>query len=270
MSTASSSSSGYNSASSSSMLAMDSDSEEYSKELDEILARYERAASMERIYLLHTVFPLLTNCLLIQCGLSPARSFTPAIIIQHMYKPLKLSFSIYEWNALMELLQQLVDNFFSAPIEGCPDEYDPVMHKCDDNIFVSTHVCENVKVLSIKKYDVTTELFAEDTKELLNISKLVLSPRIIMDNSLWKTQKALKTRRRPVPSLHGEEGIVHTNRDKAEAFADSLELQCRENQLDDEDEEHTALVERRARQIGQTTRRYVPRPRRKSRGYSNT
>ncbi|KAJ8911275.1 hypothetical protein NQ315_015278 [Exocentrus adspersus] len=38
----------------------------------------------------------------------------------------------------------------------------------------------------------------------------------------------------------------------AEAFADSLELQCRENQLDDEDEEHTALVERRAMRIGQT------------------
>ncbi|KAJ8912970.1 hypothetical protein NQ315_000026 [Exocentrus adspersus] len=76
-----------------------------------------------------------------------------------------------------------------------------------------------------------------------------LNPR---DNSLWKTQKALKTRRRPVLPLHGEQGIVHTNRDKAEAFADSLELQCRENQLDDEDEEHTALVERRARQIGQT------------------
>ncbi|KAJ8917680.1 hypothetical protein NQ315_005127 [Exocentrus adspersus] len=63
-----------------------------------------------------------------------------------------------------------------------------------------------------------------------------LNPR---DNSLWKTQKALKTRRRPVPPLHGEQGIVHTNRDKAEAFADSLELQCRENQLDDEDEEHS-------------------------------
>ncbi|KAJ8911514.1 hypothetical protein NQ315_012485 [Exocentrus adspersus] len=65
-----------------------------------------------------------------------------------------------------------------------------------------------------------------------------LNPR---DNSLWKTQKALKTKRRPVPPLHGEQGIVHTNRDKAEAFADSLELQCRENQLDDEDKEHTAL-----------------------------
>ncbi|KAJ8925190.1 hypothetical protein NQ315_001376 [Exocentrus adspersus] len=76
-----------------------------------------------------------------------------------------------------------------------------------------------------------------------------LNPR---DNSVWKTQKALRIRRRPFPPLHDEQGIVHTNRDKAEAFADSLELQCRENQIDDEDEEHTALVERRAGQIGQT------------------
>ncbi|KAJ8914338.1 hypothetical protein NQ315_011326 [Exocentrus adspersus] len=74
-----------------------------------------------------------------------------------------------------------------------------------------------------------------------------LNPR---DNSLWKTQKALKTRRRPVPPLHGEQGIVHTNRDKAEAFADSLELQCRENQLDDEDEEHTALWSNNVKYLG--------------------
>ncbi|KAJ8915378.1 hypothetical protein NQ315_008265, partial [Exocentrus adspersus] len=60
------------------------------------------------------------------------------------------------------------------------------------------------------------------------------------DNSLWKTQKALRTRRRPFPPLHGEQGIVKTNRDKSEAFADSLELQCCENQIDDEDEDHTA------------------------------
>ncbi|KAJ8915958.1 hypothetical protein NQ315_016634 [Exocentrus adspersus] len=62
-----------------------------------------------------------------------------------------------------------------------------------------------------------------------------LNPR---GNSLWKTQKALRTSRRPLPPLHGEQGIVHTNRDKAEAFANSLELQCRENQIDDKDEEH--------------------------------
>ncbi|KAJ8916315.1 hypothetical protein NQ315_005010, partial [Exocentrus adspersus] len=69
-------------------------------------------------------------------------------------------------------------------------------------------------------------------------------------------QKNLKppkrTRRRPFPPLHGEQVILQTNRDKAEVFGDSLELQSRENQLDDEDEEYTALVERRTRQISQT------------------
>ncbi|KAJ8916930.1 hypothetical protein NQ315_013402 [Exocentrus adspersus] len=95
-----------------------------------------------------------------------------------------------------------------------------------------------------------------------------LNPR---DNSLWKTQKALRTRRKPCLPLHGEQGIVNTDRDKAEAFGDSLELQCRENQLDDEDEEHTALVERRATRISQMPDDEIrPRPRKKSRGYWNT
>ncbi|KAJ8911809.1 hypothetical protein NQ315_014233 [Exocentrus adspersus] len=40
-----------------------------------------------------------------------------------------------------------------------------------------------------------------------------LNPR---DNSLWKTQKALKTKRRPVPPLHGEQGIDTKARVKVE------------------------------------------------------
>ncbi|KAJ8911561.1 hypothetical protein NQ315_007942 [Exocentrus adspersus] len=69
------------------------------------------------------------------------------------------------------------------------------------------------------------------------------------DNSLWKTQKVLRTTRKPFPPVQGETGIARTNRDKAEAFADSFQLQCRENQLDDEDEDHNNLVERRARRL---------------------
>lgn len=69
------------------------------------------------------------------------------------------------------------------------------------------------------------------------------------DRSMWKTQKALRTMRQPIPPIHGERGIVYTRREKAEAFADSLELQCRENQLDDEDEDFTDDVERRVRRI---------------------
>ncbi|KAJ8914871.1 hypothetical protein NQ315_014884 [Exocentrus adspersus] len=65
------------------------------------------------------------------------------------------------------------------------------------------------------------------------------------DRDFWKIQKLLRTQRKPIPPIHGERGIVRTNSEKAEAFADSFELQCRENQLDDEDEDHEEEVERR-------------------------
>ncbi|KAJ8981033.1 hypothetical protein NQ317_018005 [Molorchus minor] len=45
------------------------------------------------------------------------------------------------------------------------------------------------------------------------------------DPALWKTQKILRTTRRPFPPIHGERGLVYTKQDKAEAFADSLEMQ---------------------------------------------
>ncbi|KAJ8977115.1 hypothetical protein NQ317_005243, partial [Molorchus minor] len=57
------------------------------------------------------------------------------------------------------------------------------------------------------------------------------------DPGLWKTQKILRTARRPIPPIHGERGLVYTKQDKAEAFADSLEMQCRENPIDEDLEE---------------------------------
>jgi hypothetical protein len=47
------------------------------------------------------------------------------------------------------------------------------------------------------------------------------------DNSIWKIAKILRNTRKPLPPIHGAGGIVYTDHEKAEAFADSLELQCR-------------------------------------------
>jgi hypothetical protein len=47
------------------------------------------------------------------------------------------------------------------------------------------------------------------------------------DNSIWKMAKILRNTRKPFPPTHGAGGIVYTDQEKAEAFADSLELQCR-------------------------------------------
>ncbi|XP_018576323.1 uncharacterized protein LOC108914892, partial [Anoplophora glabripennis] len=67
------------------------------------------------------------------------------------------------------------------------------------------------------------------------------------DRSLWTMQRALRTTRKPMPPIHRENGIVYTRYEKAEAFADNLELQCRENFHADEDEDHADEVERRVR-----------------------
>ncbi|KAJ8912601.1 hypothetical protein NQ315_000470 [Exocentrus adspersus] len=68
------------------------------------------------------------------------------------------------------------------------------------------------------------------------------------DTSLWKTQKALRLPTcRKIPPIHGNRGVVYTNQGKAEAFADSLELQCRLPLLPDEDEEFEAEVRRTVR-----------------------
>ncbi|KAJ8980948.1 hypothetical protein NQ317_001211 [Molorchus minor] len=66
-----------------------------------------------------------------------------------------------------------------------------------------------------------------------------------VDPGLWKTQKILRTARRPIPPIHGERGLVYTKQDKAEAFADNLKMQCRENPIDEDLKEWERTVERR-------------------------
>ncbi|KAK5640902.1 hypothetical protein RI129_009449 [Pyrocoelia pectoralis] len=60
--------------------------------------------------------------------------------------------------------------------------------------------------------------------------------------------KALRSRRPKMPPLHTTRGLVHSTQDKADALADSLELQCRPY-LQDVDEEHALNVERTVRRF---------------------
>ncbi|CAH1114897.1 unnamed protein product [Psylliodes chrysocephalus] len=76
----------------------------YGCELDSLLEKYEKAAKNEVHYLLYTQLPQ-GSC---QIG-CPARSFTAAVVIQKRQWE-KISFSSYEWEQLMTLLQD--NNFF--------------------------------------------------------------------------------------------------------------------------------------------------------------
>jgi hypothetical protein len=60
--------------------------------------------------------------------------------------------------------------------------------------------------------------------------------------------KALRSNRKPLPPIHGTRGLVFSNEEKAEAFADSLELQCRPN-MEDADLDHIEQIERQVRDI---------------------
>ncbi|CAH1371504.1 unnamed protein product, partial [Tenebrio molitor] len=70
----------------------------------------------------------------------------------------------------------------------------------------------------------------------------------VEDNSIWKMVKLLRNNRKPLPPIHGAHGIVYTDEEKAEAFADSLELQCRAN-FTNADLDHVENVEEQVEQI---------------------
>jgi hypothetical protein len=68
------------------------------------------------------------------------------------------------------------------------------------------------------------------------------------DNSIWRMAKALRSNKKPLPPIQGANGLVFSDVDKAEAFADSLELQCRPNVVD-ADLVHVEEIENQVRLI---------------------
>jgi retron-type reverse transcriptase len=63
------------------------------------------------------------------------------------------------------------------------------------------------------------------------------------DSSIWRMAKALRSDKKPIPPIHSTLGLVFSDDEKAEAFADSLELQCRPN-IVDADLDHVERIER--------------------------
>jgi hypothetical protein len=68
------------------------------------------------------------------------------------------------------------------------------------------------------------------------------------DNSIWRMAKALRSNHKPLPPIQGANGLVFSDVDKAETFADSLELQCRPNVVD-ADPVHIEEIENQVRLI---------------------
>ncbi|KAG5863249.1 hypothetical protein JTB14_008267 [Gonioctena quinquepunctata] len=88
-------------------------------ELENTWLRYEEAIKSEHFYVLNTVFELDSDVSL-HCGLTPARSFEPAIKLCQVENS-QISFNVFEWAIFINLMNQiLTDNF---TVGGEPDDH---------------------------------------------------------------------------------------------------------------------------------------------------
>ncbi|CAH2012943.1 unnamed protein product [Acanthoscelides obtectus] len=151
----------------------------YDRELDAILERYEEAAKNEDHYLLYTQFP--NGSYQIGCGLSPARSFTPAVIVWNSSR-LKLSFSSYEWEQLITQLNVVTVKETEEQEEekNLPDKYDPVEIECGDYCRIRRLIYDSTKILEITKHNISFYLSEMDVNALLEANNELLVPYMSM------------------------------------------------------------------------------------------
>ena len=117
----------------------------YYGDVDTYLDMIEQAAKAESYLLLTSSFQLSTY--MIQCGLSPARQFSPSIILKKPFHPAKISFSTYEWATFIDSLYKVQQDFFEAPLPCFIDESDPAVTTCGDYITITKFVFDGVKML---------------------------------------------------------------------------------------------------------------------------
>ncbi|CAH2007046.1 unnamed protein product [Acanthoscelides obtectus] len=161
------------------LLSSHESSVNYDRELDAILERYEEAAKNEDHYLLYTQFP--NGSYQIGCGLSPARSFTPAVIVWNSSR-LKLSFSSYEWEQLITQLNVVTVKETEEDEEekNLPDKYDPVEIECGDYCRIRRLIYDSTKILEITKHNISFYLSEMDVNALLEANNELLVPYMSM------------------------------------------------------------------------------------------
>ncbi|XP_057658512.1 uncharacterized protein LOC130895308 [Diorhabda carinulata] len=147
---------------------IESDSSNYSSELDRILENYETAVKSENIYLLSTQYPI--SGYEVKCGISPARSFTPAVILSQHLKFSKISFSTYEWNTFISIMSQQI--FLHTG-----DEFKPDSLPCGDYCTITPLNYDDSKVILVKKHGVEYYMDEEEVSQILELNNLIIQRR---------------------------------------------------------------------------------------------
>lgn len=153
------------------------DSEEYSAELDRLLEQYEQAAKNEQYHLLQFSFHLVNSDYVIECGLSPARSFSPVVKLQMQTN--KIIFIATEWYEFINILMKLQNEFFK---NNC-DKHDCIPIACGDfpNITISKLIYDgNVKQVMVMKQLSWLYLSEEDVEQIVKINQPLISFRLTL------------------------------------------------------------------------------------------
>lgn len=87
-------------------MASNFDDIEVDRILSEYLSEYEKSLKFNRSLLLLNTFKLTNSSYVIECGLSPARNFLPAIILRQYQD--EMIFNNLEWSQLMDKMQKFL------------------------------------------------------------------------------------------------------------------------------------------------------------------
>lgn len=152
------------------------------EEIDRLLDRYEDAAKQEKHFLLLSRFKLFNTDYEVQCGISPARTFSPVVIIKHQLT--EIVCSTYEWYELITTLQYAQTSFFPVPGFQVAIDSAPLYCGNGDYMKVEKILYEGVKQLRLTKHLFVLYLLESDVEELLTINTALISNHINMLDEL--------------------------------------------------------------------------------------
>lgn len=131
----------------------DEDQIRYDTELERVLKQYDDAVREEKHLLIRKIYEFEhSNFIYIDCGLSAARDFTPAIRIKHKYDDdNRISFNPTQWLFFIKKLKLIVNSNYSQNEEQCLDS---VEVSIVDIIKKVVKVNQNSKIFYLMEYDV--------------------------------------------------------------------------------------------------------------------
>lgn len=149
----------------------------YWDDIDKICDAYTTRILSESDFLLNSCYDIGQNVFSLQCGLSPARDFEPAIKILKKTDGAKITFCVIEWEDFVQQLRKFIETYFDKNLD--PDTA-PVLIESNDKIKIQPSTFLNAKILIV-----TTQMEAQTfylseviVREIIKISGIIIKNRI--------------------------------------------------------------------------------------------